>query len=145
MSEVDSQILPSTPADRDAFSDTSSRAATPHGVHEALDPSPAEPLEDETSPEEAVSADGPVIENASGTIPIIDTQADSMPAVQDSVDAPAEGTVKEKTDKAKPIAITKPKPSMSMKVPSSKSNGGPPTPLVKRVGIQRVHTMLLLM
>lgn len=127
MSEVLSASDLGQVADLDASS-TTSRGHTPQGDHEVVDTTQVELPSDAGSTAESVHDDestGAKGENAVSPI------APSL--VEENTPEPtAEAEVKPKPLATKPVA-SKVKPTMSVKPPTGKQNGGPTTPLVKRV------------
>jgi hypothetical protein len=101
--------------------DRSSPLATPHGEHEVTGLADTEPPTEGASAEDTLG-DHEGNGTTNGTLPIT-TQSDAKPTVNVMV----------KEDLSKAAAPSKPEIPMSVKPPVGKSNGGPTTPLVKRV------------
>lgn len=130
MSDVDLQSSVSSPGplvnqtSGSDPADTSSRVSTPQDGHEVSDSTQNGPVGNEVASEDNVPGEGLDKESVSG---VTDSQLDDTPAA-------VEPTTEEAADsKTPPAPINKGKPTMSVKPPAGKSNGGPPTPLVKRV------------
>ncbi|RDB28486.1 hypothetical protein Hypma_015670 [Hypsizygus marmoreus] len=136
MSEVDLQMeVPTLDGAPDhgtvsESADTSSQSLAPHGEHEDVVADHAEPLTDTVLTTGSVEGDAGDPEGADGTLPAVDKQLEDTPAVA-GTNATLKPDVKAKPDAIKQTAA-KAKSSMSLK-PPGKLNGGPPTPLVKKI------------
>lgn len=108
---------------------TTSRGHTPQGDHEAMVANQVEPPSNADSTTESVRGDDSAGMNGENVISPVVPSLDENPTQPTSS---TESEVKPKPVASKPVA-TKTKPTMSVKPPAGKSNGGPPTPLVKRV------------
>ncbi|KAF5384927.1 hypothetical protein D9615_001404 [Tricholomella constricta] len=134
MSEVEPQIAAPTldeAADPDVAlefaegsADTLCSVVSPQGDHEAGDEDEAEQPADAISNADSVAGDNTGPEIADGTLSLVVEQAEGTPGI---TDAPVEP--EDKVEQAS----TKPKLSMSVKPTPGKLNGGPPTPLVKKI------------